>query len=111
LDIAPCGLAEVHRRSRGAIALMMEAVRNSYTSVYFNETTRRYILESRRLHTCRRQNLKSQIAVNSRNIVKGVGQFLNLSGDTEPPPLPRTLLVQRTPSPKLSRTFLLNTTD
>jgi hypothetical protein len=32
------------------IVLMMEAVRTSETSVYFNETTRRYIAEGHRLH-------------------------------------------------------------
>jgi len=37
---------------------MMEAVRTSEMSVYF-ETTRRYNLESCRLHTRRRENLKS----------------------------------------------------
>jgi hypothetical protein len=38
---------------------MMEAVHTSETSVYFNETTRRYIPEGFRLHTRRRENLKS----------------------------------------------------
>jgi hypothetical protein len=33
------------------IALMMGAIHTSETSVYFNETTRRYILESCHLHT------------------------------------------------------------
>jgi hypothetical protein len=42
------------------IALMMEAVRISETSVYFNETTRRYVPEGYNLHTRRRDNLKSQ---------------------------------------------------
>jgi hypothetical protein len=31
-------------------ALMMEAVRTSETSIYFNETTRRYIPEGCHLH-------------------------------------------------------------
>jgi hypothetical protein len=50
-DITRCSRVEVERRFRGAyclhhpglITLMMEAVRTSDTSVYFNETTRRYI--------------------------------------------------------------------
>jgi hypothetical protein len=37
----------------------MEAVRISATSVYSNETTRRYIPESSNLHTRHRENLKS----------------------------------------------------
>jgi hypothetical protein len=41
------------------ITLMMETVRTSETSVYFNETTRRYIPEGSNLYTCRRENLKS----------------------------------------------------
>jgi hypothetical protein len=40
-DIAPLSLG-VGRRFR-AIALMMKAVSTSETSVYFNETTQRYI--------------------------------------------------------------------
>jgi hypothetical protein len=41
------------------IALMMEAVRTFETSVNFYETTRRNIPEGCRLHTRRRENLKS----------------------------------------------------
>jgi hypothetical protein len=41
------------------IALMMEAVRTSETSVNFNVTTRLYIPEDPKLHTRRRENLKS----------------------------------------------------
>jgi len=36
----------------------MEAVRTSETSVYSNETTRRYIPEDSKLHTHRREDLK-----------------------------------------------------
>jgi hypothetical protein len=43
------------------IALMMEAVRTSYTSVYFNVTTRRYIPQDSKLHTRLRDKLKSRI--------------------------------------------------
>jgi hypothetical protein len=39
-------------------ALMMEAVRTSETSVYFNDITRRYVAESCHLHTRRRENMK-----------------------------------------------------
>jgi hypothetical protein len=38
---------------------MMEAVRNSETSVYFNETTLRYISEGCHVHTFRRENLQA----------------------------------------------------
>jgi hypothetical protein len=38
---------------------MMEAVRTSETSVDFNVTTRRYIAEDSKLHTGRREKLKS----------------------------------------------------
>jgi hypothetical protein len=40
---------------------MMEAVRTSETSVNTNFTTRRYITEDSKLHTRRRENLKSHI--------------------------------------------------
>jgi hypothetical protein len=40
--------------------MMMETVDASETSVYLNETTRRYTPEGCHLHTRRRQNLKSQ---------------------------------------------------
>jgi hypothetical protein len=49
-------VSEVH--TAPIIALMMEAVRTSETSVY-NETTRRYIPESCHLHTRHGENLKS----------------------------------------------------
>jgi hypothetical protein len=41
------------------IALIMEAVRTSETSVNFNVNTRRYIPEDSKLHVRRRENLKS----------------------------------------------------
>jgi hypothetical protein len=43
------------------IALMMEAIRTSETSVNFNVTTRRYIAEESKFHTCRRENVKSKM--------------------------------------------------
>jgi hypothetical protein len=42
------------------IALTMEAVRTSETSVYFNDTTRRCIEETSVLDARRSENLKSQ---------------------------------------------------
>jgi hypothetical protein len=41
------------------INLIMEAVSTSETSVNFNVNTRRYIPEDSKLHTLRRENLKS----------------------------------------------------
>jgi hypothetical protein len=41
------------------MALMLEAVRTTETSVNVSETTRRHIPEVCHLHTCRRENLKS----------------------------------------------------
>jgi hypothetical protein len=67
-DVAPCSHIEVDRRFRGGcvlppllIALMMETVRTSETSVNFNVITRSYIPEDSKLHTRRRENLKSHI--------------------------------------------------
>jgi hypothetical protein len=45
------------------IALMIEAVRTFETSVYSNETTRRYIPEDSKLHTRSRENLKSHLVL------------------------------------------------
>jgi hypothetical protein len=50
-DIAPCSLVEIDRCFRGEYCFhhrsdMTEALHTSETSVYFNETTRRYIPES-----------------------------------------------------------------
>jgi hypothetical protein len=71
-DVAPCSLG-VHRSFRGAychhqvIVLMMEAVRTSETLVYSNETTRRYIPDDSKLHTSRRENLKSHTETTKSN--------------------------------------------
>jgi hypothetical protein len=46
---------------RVMIVLMMEAVHASETSVYFNETIRRYIPEDYQLHTRRRENMNFHI--------------------------------------------------
>jgi hypothetical protein len=48
---------------RAMTALAMEAVHASETSVNFNVNTRRYIPEDSKLHTRRRENLKSQRTV------------------------------------------------
>jgi hypothetical protein len=45
------------------IALMMEAVRTSEMSVNFNVTTQRYIPEESKLHTRRRESLKSYLVI------------------------------------------------
>jgi hypothetical protein len=60
-DMASCFIDKVYRRfgSTYCLRLMMEAVRNSDTSVYFNETTRRYVPVGCHLRIRRRDNLKS----------------------------------------------------
>jgi hypothetical protein len=45
------------------IALMMEAARTSETLVNFYQTTRCYNPEASNLHTHRRENLKSYLAI------------------------------------------------
>jgi hypothetical protein len=45
------------------IALMMVAVRISETQVHFKVTTRRHIPEDSKLHTLRRENLKSHTII------------------------------------------------
>jgi hypothetical protein len=71
-DIAPCSHVVVVQCFRGAyclhyhgddagfIALMMEAVCTSETSVCYNETTWRNISEGCNIHTCHHDNLKSE---------------------------------------------------
>jgi hypothetical protein len=64
-DVAPCSLVEVLYtdvsavRTSSVISAMMEAVRTSETSVFFNETARLYIPQGCHVHTRRRENLKS----------------------------------------------------
>jgi hypothetical protein len=58
-DTEPCSFVETDRRFRG-IALMMEAVHTSETSINFYETTRRNIPEGYHFHSRFRENLKSQ---------------------------------------------------
>jgi hypothetical protein len=62
-DIAPCSHVEVDRRFGGAYCLHHRPDdgrrHTSETSVNFNATTLRYISEDSKLHTRRRENLKS----------------------------------------------------
>jgi hypothetical protein len=78
LDVAPCSMAVIDRRFRGADclhhrgpmiqavekskALMVELVNNTETSVNFYQTTRRHILEISLLLTRRRETLKPYTA-------------------------------------------------
>jgi cell division protein FtsL len=55
-DIALYSLVKAERL---LIALMMEAICTSETSVYFKHTTRRYISEGYNLHISHHDNLKS----------------------------------------------------
>jgi hypothetical protein len=61
----------VSRSAPNIRAMTMGAVvlRLSETSVYSNETTRRYIPESSNLHTCLRENLKSHKLVEVKSFV------------------------------------------
>jgi hypothetical protein len=52
-------LTDVSEMLTTTIALMKEAVITSETSINFNLTTLRYIPEDSKLHTRRRENLKS----------------------------------------------------
>jgi hypothetical protein len=56
---------------------MMEAVRTSETSIYSNETTRRYIPEGSTLHTCHRDNLKSYKLLPIRTLLGFIRTHLN----------------------------------
>jgi hypothetical protein len=56
---------------------MMETVRTSETSVNFNLTTRRYIPEDSKLHTRRRENLKSRIGYNVLPCLVTTGILVN----------------------------------
>jgi hypothetical protein len=82
-DVAPCSLRRVERRFR-FIALMMEAVRTSETSVYSKETTWRYIPEESNIHTRCREILKSHtgplvVAVQRRSLSpsKSINESIN----------------------------------
>jgi hypothetical protein len=52
-------------RTASFIRVMMEAVHTSETSVYCNETSRRYIPEGSYLDNRRRENLKSHKNITS----------------------------------------------
>jgi hypothetical protein len=67
-DAAPCSLIHIDRRfggtyclhhQGGLIAVMVEAVSFSETSVNIYQTTLRNMTEDSHLHTRRRENLKS----------------------------------------------------
>jgi hypothetical protein len=71
-DVAQCSVVEVYRRFRGAyclhhqgdkwlIALMMEAVSTSETSINVYQTTRRNVPEESRYQTRHCENLKSHV--------------------------------------------------
>jgi hypothetical protein len=66
--------------SRGLfIALMMEVVSTSETSVYFNETTLRYISEDSYLHNRSLENLKSLTVITIPLRVKVFQKLLSLT--------------------------------
>jgi hypothetical protein len=80
LDVTPCSLVEMDRHFRGAfliIALMMEAVSFSETSVNFYATTRRYNPEDSHLRSHRRENLKSYL-------IYGFSQLLHTNSNQMP---------------------------
>jgi hypothetical protein len=58
-DVSEVRTASIIRVINAIITLMMDAAHTSETSVYFNETTRRYIPEGYHLHIRRRENLNS----------------------------------------------------
>jgi hypothetical protein len=60
-NVAPCSLVDIDRRVRGV--LMTNAVSCSETSVSIYQITRRNIPEDSNLHTHRRENLKSYLAI------------------------------------------------
>jgi hypothetical protein len=65
-DTAPCSLVEVDLRCASCLhhqggESMVQVVRTSETSVYFNETARCCVPEACHLRTRRRENLKSHI--------------------------------------------------
>jgi ribosomal protein L14 len=62
-------------RSASIIRTMMEAVRASGTSVNFNVTTWRYIPEDSKLHTRRREKLKSHIPCNVQIRLLGMNRL------------------------------------
>jgi hypothetical protein len=84
-DVAPCGLVEVDRHFRGAyclhhqVALMVEAVSTSETSVNFYETTRRNIPED--LHPFVRQRIEDSIEIDLREVGCDDGRWMELAED------------------------------
>lgn len=65
-NVVPCSLVEVVRRFTGTYCLQQKGHHvggefSSETSVNFNQTTRRNILEDSHLYTRRQKNLKFQL--------------------------------------------------
>jgi hypothetical protein len=61
---------------------MMETVHISETSVYFNETTRRYIPEGCHLHTLLRHNVVRDFKIN-RKVTGCIDYLVSETGYTE----------------------------
>jgi hypothetical protein len=61
--------------SASIIALMIEAVRASETSLIFNVTTRRYISEDSKLHNRRRESLRFHISGKMQQIFFPIKYF------------------------------------
>jgi hypothetical protein len=61
----------------------MEAVRTSETSVSIYQTTRRNIPEDSHLHTCRRENLRSQLGSSVFPSLKFADRHVDIVGDME----------------------------
>jgi hypothetical protein len=66
-DIAPCGFTKAVKQTNisevctaSNIRAMMEAVCTPKMSIYFKETTKRYMSEDCNLHAHNHENLKSQ---------------------------------------------------
>jgi hypothetical protein len=83
----------VHSLVCPGIALMMEAVSTSETSVNFYQTILRNIPEDSRLHTRRRENLKSHIGIQACSTVCKQTRVTNEGG------------------PYLTATFILSSGD
>jgi hypothetical protein len=69
------------------IALMIETVHTSETSVYFNDAARRYIPESCHHHTHRCESLKSQIKIYLATVVHATKLFSvnNIGNESKQP--------------------------
>jgi hypothetical protein len=87
-DVARCSLVEADRRFWGAyspriVAMKMETVRTSETSVYFHETIQHDIPENYDLHARRHENLKShklQINIDLNKQIKIIKMLREMQG-------------------------------